>query len=287
MKIDIDRLTIPIYLNTKIVFDMLATIEDGFSEMKSVQTSNAKSKGEEVNAEIGAQNVFSLLKIGIGANKKSTDSEEETINEEKTHTTVSLFQKLKATLEENQFIKQQDADALMEGDFVEIKGILKSNPVIDLLENFKELMTLFNVFDDNKSNKSKSQKMMENQKLNVQISALIDGLQTDGKKDIICQTDSMEIVMPTDENYFLNKNMSELTDGNYRILGKVTKICAGAGESISLLRNTAFSKLKLDRMKEFQDLLKDPSLSSIVDQKDIKAIVKSPTLMVIPIAIYI
>jgi len=287
MKIDIDKLTIPIYLNTKIVFDMLATIEDGFSEMKSVQTSNIKSKGEEVNAEIGTQNVFSLLKIGIGANKKRTDSEEETISEEKTHTTVSLFQKLKAILEENQFIKQQDADALLEGDFVEIKGTLKPNPVIDLLENFKELMTLFNAFDDNKGNKSKSQKMMENQKFNAQISALIEGLQTDGKKDIICQTDSMEIVMPTDENYFLNKNMSELTDGNYRILGKVTKICAGDGESISLLRNTAFSKLKLDRMKEFQDLLKDPSLSSIVDQKDIKTAVKSPTLMVIPIAIYI
>ena len=120
MKIDIDKLTIPIYLNTKIVFDMLATIEDGFSEMKSVQTSNMKSKGEEVSAEIGAQNVFSLLKIGIGANKKNTDSEEETISEEKTHTTVSLFQKLKSTLEENQFIKQQDSDELMEGDFVEI-----------------------------------------------------------------------------------------------------------------------------------------------------------------------
>lgn len=28
--IDIEKLTIPIYLNTKIVFDMLATIEDGF-----------------------------------------------------------------------------------------------------------------------------------------------------------------------------------------------------------------------------------------------------------------
>ena len=28
-KIDKSKLTIPIYLNTKIVFDMLATIEDG------------------------------------------------------------------------------------------------------------------------------------------------------------------------------------------------------------------------------------------------------------------
>ena len=30
-------LTIPIYLNTKVVFDMLATIEDGFSEVKNIR----------------------------------------------------------------------------------------------------------------------------------------------------------------------------------------------------------------------------------------------------------
>ena len=34
----------------------------------------------------------------------------------------------------------------MEGDFVELQGTLKPNPVIDLLVNFKELMALVNVF---------------------------------------------------------------------------------------------------------------------------------------------
>ena len=38
VKVDKDKLTIPIYLNTKIVFDMVATIEDGFAEMRNVQT---------------------------------------------------------------------------------------------------------------------------------------------------------------------------------------------------------------------------------------------------------
>ena len=80
--------------------------------------------------------------------------------------------------------------------------------------------------------------------------------------------------------------MSELTDGNYKILGKITKICE-EGDSISLLRNTAFSKLKLDKMKEFQDIFQDESLSKIVDPSDIKTEIKGPTLMVIPIAIYI
>lgn len=174
----------------------------------------------------------------------------------------------------------------MEGYFVELQGTLKPNPVIDLFVNLKEIIALSNVFNDHKGNKSKSQKIMENQTFNKQMDALISGLQMNGKKDIICRTDNMEIVIPTDENYFLNKNMSELTDGNYKILGKITKICE-YGDSISLLRNTAFSKLKLDKMKEFQDIFQDESLSKIVDPRDIKIEIKGPTLMVIPIAIYI
>lgn len=283
--LDKEKLTIPIYLNTKIVFDMLATIEDGFSEVRNVQTSNSKSKEEEANADIGVSNVFSLLQIGFTGNKKRANSDEQVITEEKTHTTVSLFQKLKSTLEENNYIKH-DTDDLMEGDFVELQGILKPNPVIDLLVNFKEIIALSNVFNEHKGNKSKSQKILENQTFNKQLEALINGLKGNGRKDIICQTDNMEIVVPTDENYFLNKSMCELTDGNYKILAKITKIC-GSGETISLLRNTAFSKFKLDKLTEFQDLLKDPSLSKIVDPKDIKTEIEGPTLMVIPIAIYI
>lgn len=43
-KIEKNKLTIPIYLNTKIVFDMLATIEDGFADVKNIQTSKIKIK---------------------------------------------------------------------------------------------------------------------------------------------------------------------------------------------------------------------------------------------------
>lgn len=45
--------------------------------------------------------------------------------------------------------------------------------------------------------------------------------------------------------------------------------------------------VSLDKMKEFQDIFRDESLSKIVDPSDIKTEIKEPTLMVIPIAIYI
>ena len=36
-QIEKEKLTIPIYFNTKIVFDMIATIEDGYLAIKSMR----------------------------------------------------------------------------------------------------------------------------------------------------------------------------------------------------------------------------------------------------------
>jgi len=285
-QIDKNKLTIPIYLNTKIVFDMLATIEDGFSEVKNIQTSKSRSSEDEVEANIGTSNLFAFLSVGIKGNMKSGSNDGQTVIEEKTHTTVSLFQRLKAQLEDEELINR-DIEKLEIGDFVELQGVLKTNPLIDMLSGLKELMTLANLFSDKpKSNQSKKEKLMSDNKFNAQIEGLINGLQADGKKDIICETSGTKVILPTDENYFLNNNMSEVTDGNYKILGKVVQICKEEGE-ISLLRNTVFSRLQLDKMKEFQDVFNDPSLSQFVGEGGITTTVQAPVVMIIPIAIYI
>lgn len=286
-KIEKNKLTIPIYLNTKIVFDMLATIEDGFADVKNVQTSKNKNQVNDVETNIGTNNLFALLNIGVSGKHKGTSDNGETIIEERTHTPVSLFQQLKEQLENAKFINR-DIDNLNIGDFVEVQGTLKNNPVIDMLSGFKEIITLANLFTDNKpkNNKNRKENVLTDKRLNSQIDGLIKGLQADGKKDIICEADKINIILPTDENYFLNNNMSEVTDGNYKILGKVIKVCMDDGE-ISLLRNTVFSKLQLDKMKEFQEFFSDPSLAQFVGEGGIKTVISAPVIMVIPIAIYI
>lgn len=286
-KIDETKLTIPIYLNTKIVFDMLATIEDGFADVKNIQTSKNKNQVNDIETNIGTNNLFAFLNIGVRGNHKGTSNNGETIIEERTHTPVSLFQQLKEQLESAQLIKR-DIRKLNIGDFVEVQGTLKNNPVIDMLSGFKELITLAHLFTENnsKNNKNKKNAVLTDKRLNAQIEGLIKGLQADGKKDIICEAEQMSFVLPTDENYFLNNNMSEVTDGNYRILGKVIQICMQDGE-ISLLRNTVFSKLQLDRMDEFQNLFSNPSLTQFASEDKIKTAINAPVMMIIPIAIYV
>jgi hypothetical protein len=286
-KIDKNKLTIPIYLNTKIVFDMLATIEDGFSEVKNVQTSRNKNHDDDIEANIGTNNLFAFLNVAVRGEHKVNTSKGEVVAEEKTHTPVSLFQNLKGQLEGAKLINR-DIDQIHIGDFFEVQGTLKTNPVIDMLSGLKELMAIANLFTDSRTrnNQSKKDKIMKDARFNAQIDGLIGGLQADGKKDIICEADGISVVLPTDENYFLNNNMSEVTDGNYKILGKVVQIYKTEGE-ISLLRNTVFSKLQLDKMKEFQDLFSDSSLSQFVGDGGIKTVISAPVIMIIPIAIYI
>ncbi|WP_043029548.1 DUF6414 family protein, partial [Streptococcus equi] len=131
-KIEKNKLTIPIYLNTKIVFDMLATIEDGFADVKNVQTSKNKNREDDIEANIGTNNLFAFLNVGIRGKHKSGSNNEETIVEERTHTPVSLFQQLKGQLDNAKLINR-DIKNLNIGDFVEIQGTLKNNPVIDML----------------------------------------------------------------------------------------------------------------------------------------------------------
>lgn len=115
-RIDRSKLTIPIYLNTKIVFDMLATIEDGFSEVKNIQTSKRKSREEDAEANLGTSNLFALFSVRIKGSLIAGSSNDQTIVEEKTHTTVSLFQKLKSDLDDEKLINR-DVSKFEIGDF--------------------------------------------------------------------------------------------------------------------------------------------------------------------------
>ena len=64
---------------------MLATIEDGFSEVKNIQISKNRYQNEDAEAKIGTSNLFALFSVGIKGNLNSGSSDGQTIIEEKTH----------------------------------------------------------------------------------------------------------------------------------------------------------------------------------------------------------
>ena len=107
MGISKEQLIIPVYLNEKIVLDMLAIIEDGFSTKNILE----KLLKIQLNAEISGETME-----GDSGNSKS----------EKVHTNVSLFSKFRIALEKNNLLfckagNEIDIEKCKTGDFVVVK----------------------------------------------------------------------------------------------------------------------------------------------------------------------
>ena len=95
--IKLDRLIIPVYINEKIVLDMLAIIEDGFSMVSQINYTEHKesSSAQKVDAGIStsAPILSKFLKIDVsgGLSHEGNKGENENVIKEKVHTNDSLL----------------------------------------------------------------------------------------------------------------------------------------------------------------------------------------------------
>ena len=135
-KPDPKELCVPLYLNQKIIFDLLAIQEDGFSQLSTLRTSSSDSETSKsgVGASIGVSNVFALLGVSFsGERGKEKGAQEQTeISQEKVHTPTSLFAKCRSNLIQRGLLQQnftlEDQNSLKSGDFVEFQAVLHKNP---------------------------------------------------------------------------------------------------------------------------------------------------------------
>ena len=100
--VNLNRLIVPIYINEKIVLDMLAIMEDGFSMVSQVSYAEHKESNSAQAAGAGVSTsatiLSKLLKINISGevNHFATKDEQENIAKEKVHTNVSLLSKFRS-----------------------------------------------------------------------------------------------------------------------------------------------------------------------------------------------
>lgn len=301
-----DDLCIPIYINEKIVFDLLAIIEDGFSHISEVKTSSSHQNNlnAEVNSSLKSSSIFSSL-FGVALSAKlngdSKGIENRENRKEKVHTNVSLFSKLRKTLiDENilksDFVNKFSIDNVHTGDFIEIEGMLKKSPMIDTMGTFIEVFNTFLGFSEESQlgNKRKSNNQKkENEKILEQMKRLYDDLIKTNTMDLIVDvenSDNVKALLSAQLNHFVNGFESELMDGKYRILGKVIKII-GDNASINLFRKTSFKIFQgtvlngiIDEMNK--SIHSEESFKSGIEIPQIISQITGPGIIVIPIAIY-
>ena len=293
-----DQLIIPVYLNEKTVLDMLAIIEDGFSMVSEVTSSNqdASSNTGKLSGGISTKAILDkLLKIqleGSFQKDKSTTSEVDT-KLEKVHTNVSLLSKFRSELIDGNLLTCKAGDNLdisniKAGDFIEIEGELQKNPMIDIMEKFIDVFRMADIFTDKPqlgSKKVSSEKKNTDNITVRQMQSFLNELKHTGTVDFILESSAGTAVLSAQEQYLANDNISELIGGTFKVLGKIIRVCKEDEDGINLLRKTTLNILDNTTREQFLSMFKAAELAKF-NLPDVRFMITPPAVIIIPVAIY-
>ena len=293
-EVKLDRLIIPVYINEKIVLDMLAILEDGFSMVSQVNYTEQResSSAQKVEAGISTSSILSkLLKINMGSELSHTgnNGEKEITAKEKVHTNVSLLSKFRGFLSDNKLLKTEfNVSEMQVGDFIEFEGELQKNPLINYMDIFVDIFRMANIFAEKPQLGNKTQARTQQQQENEtvkQIKSFAEELKHSGTIDFILTDSVGTVVLSAQEQYLANDNVSEIIGGRFKVLGKVIAICHDETEEIDLLRKTTLSILPEELLNQVFSGFNSPETARFNLPTLVTKIV-GPALIVIPVAIY-
>lgn len=292
---DVNQLMIPVYINEKIVLDMLAIIEDGFSTVSQVSYSDHKENcnAQKIEAEVStsASILSKLLKIDLKGELSHSGNcgETENTTKEKVHTNVSLLSKFRAFLTDANILKSGfDISNMKIGDFIEVEGELQKNPLINCMDIFVDVLRMADIFAEkpqlNAKTQAKAQKQQQDETMK-KIKSFASELKHSGTVDFILSDSAGTVVLSAQEQYLSNDNISEILGGHFKVLGKVIAICADKTESIDLLRKTTLSILPHDLLADMFLCLQNENMKQY-NFPELKTEISGPAVIVIPVAIY-
>jgi hypothetical protein len=295
-------LWIPVYLNQQIVFDLLAVLDDGLSQVTQISSSRSSATSDEsqIGAEVGASNVFAFLGVKFGGTKKGTDTAQERTQEsvQKVHTPASLFSRLRRSLKEKGIVRSvpsaADSTKVGPGDFVEFEAQLAKSPLLETMERMRDAMKMAVAFGGGEETGGQPAKRRaknsrdEIEQLASQIEAMPHDLTSNSVEVVGTVVGSeWEVVLPALARYFAPDTGADSLGGIYRVFGKVMEVRGkDAAEGIDLLKSTPLGilgKSKLDELLTTLGSLGDQGM----DVPEQKSTVGPPALRVLPVGIYV
>ena len=297
-------LPVALYLNQRVTFDLLATLEDGFAHLTTVQESSSDTRTADLQGEagLGISNVFALLGVTFGAKaaRGLAKTSVGTTTQELIHTPTSLFAKLRQELLDRDLVRPVagDAagfDAIQPGDFVEFQATLRRSPLVALLSTFRELIPMMGAFGQGgtappgpkgaKHQAGGKKGPSELQVMQRQVDAMLQAVTAAGSQDLVAECGELRFVLTAEEAYFIDKTMNDVIDGTFRVFGKVTRVVPdGEPAGISLLRKTALGNFG-QVVEQLGSAFADLPDAGFTGQK-VETEIPPPTLQVIPIAIF-
>lgn len=296
-------LPIALYLNQRVTFDLLAALEDGFAHLTTVQESSLDGKTSEVQGEagLGISNVFALLGVTLGTKgvRGSASSASGTSTQELVHTPTSLFARLRQELIRRDLVKSigndgNGFDEVQPGDFVEFQAALRRSPLVEVLNTFRQLVPMMEVFaaasppangGTAKAQRGGAKPQGEAQTFQRQIETVLQAVTAQGSQDLIADCGTLRFVLTTEDAYFVDPTMNDVIDGTFRVFGKVTRVLPeGSDEAISLVRKSALGSFggMVETLGKAFESLPDAGFTG----QKVETAIQPPTLQVIPIGIF-
>ncbi|MYD93468.1 MAG: hypothetical protein F4Y02_07210 [Chloroflexi bacterium] len=295
-------LPIALYLNQRLAFDLLAMLEGGFSHFSTVHTASTGETASEKRTKggIGVSNAFAILGINFGFQSSRAEgaTQSSDTTEDLIHTPASLFAKLRKSLHDRNLVRcvshPSDLAGIHAGDFVEFKGTLRRNFLIDCLDTVSDALPLAKLGSDGSAGSRRAGKQggkrannpysnKEFGELNRNIGLLKSALTAGGSQDLVADLDEFRAVLTTEADYFIDPSINDIIDGTFRIFGKATRVVPDKEESVDLLRKSAAGKLGVIRnaLAPLMESLKDIGFDGAPELE-----IQGPTIQVIPIAIF-
>ena len=304
-----NKLIVPVYLNQRMVFDQIAMLKGGISTVTSIthSESDRSSNQSGVSAEMGSGGVLSsLFRVNLAAKMTDTDNQHSGTesSENRVHTPASLFYELRNQLEEEEMLLSSLEEVPETGSFVEFKCQLNKNPFLESLESAIEIGNLTKMFSNSSTDRTQKRKQRRTpdrsqhqnpQENNITMEQTIEYVEkfkemlTEGNTtDLVGLNinDSVSAVITLEDRFLNDPQMSDLIDGEFKVLGIVVKSIGESTDSISLIRKTTFNKLPpeflgplFEALETFQSTLKLSSTSVSVE-------IPGPAIQVLPVAIF-
>ena len=294
-----------LYLNQRLTFDVLASLEDGFSYLSTVQTQSARASSTEraMEAEFGASNALMLLGVKLGGRgyKHTDQAQDESTTMQKVHTTASLFARLRGDLLNRGLLRELsdplNLGAVKPGDFVEFEATLRRVPLVEMLSALSQLMPLIELAGQandpttkrtaqgKRGNRSQPTQVQDGTTaMRQQVELFQSAVTAEGSEDLIAEVGETRVVLTTELKYFIDPSMNDTIDGTFRVIGKVTRIITDETDGISFLRKTPLGKFS-DVIGPLGSVMADtqgPGFSGPIETE-----ISGPTMQVFPIAIYL
>ncbi|WEH91197.1 hypothetical protein PYR77_09950 [Acinetobacter soli] len=253
----------PIYLNEKMLLNCAGYLFDGVETSTNISQSNndQSTKTIEGSGGIGTNGVLEWLAKAEG-NLKGTLDLQNANNYSKSstkHLTFgALHMKVLKKLYEDKLINKFEGfgDDLKQSPYIAIEADLQPVDFFELLQILKMLtpqlkyITAF-LNKSNANNSTKKQSVSQNQ-LNNDLLEIVKNLISELETNYL-ESNLLEMLMSIDgkcigvidldlENHQPNKIKSQLNDGNFIIIGKITKII-NENQTINLLQRNVITPL--------------------------------------------